>query len=181
MLNISGISDSNIHTSNRWFVRMRFLPTGGTITYTAQTYCTNGILEFSNAPPSTSILSTDGWNTSTYAPTTFSFSERRYLRNYYELQRSQIYPVAGATTKRLVFRFKPPYAISEGESFTITLPTTSATGPFVPVNTPGSIMCTIHPTITTRMEYGGAYFTTCTYSSFAYSILAPNGGLLSGT
>lgn len=44
MLNISGITDSSINTAYKWFVRIRFLPTGGTITYSAQAFCTNGIL-----------------------------------------------------------------------------------------------------------------------------------------
>lgn len=180
IIRLSGVTDSNINTAYKWYVRLRFLPTGGTITYTTNFYCSNGLLEFSSGS-STSVISSDGYNTSTYAPTTVAFSERRYFKNYYELQRKKIYPASAQTTKRLIFRFKSPYTITEAESFTITLPTATSTGPFVPVNTPNSIMCTIHPTVISKMDYGAAYYTTCTYSSYVYSVVVPSGGLVSGT
>lgn len=61
------------------------------------------------------------------------------------------------------------------------LPTTSPTGPFVPVNTPNSLICLFNPTVGNRTHYGAGLYTTCTYSSYTYSIKAPSGGLVSGT
>jgi hypothetical protein len=97
------------------------------------------------------------------------------------LQHKPIYPAAGATSRRLIFRFTAAYNVSEVESFSIVLPTTSATGPFVLVNTPGSVICVFNPTVSNKTTYGAAYYTTCTYSSFTYSIKAPSGGLVAGT
>lgn len=179
-LKITGITDSTISTSQNWVIRLRFYPTGGTITYVSTAYCQNGLLEFTNTA-STSILSTNGYNNSNIPATSFYLSERRYFANNYELMIKKIHPVAGSSSNRLIFRFTAAYNVSEAESFTITLPTASSTGPFVPKNTPNNIVCVINPTYRTKTDYGVGYYTTCTYSAYVYTIKAPSGGLIAGT
>jgi hypothetical protein len=70
MLNITGLNESNIATTQTWNVRLRFYPTGNTISYTSTSYCYNGIVEFTNTGSSTSP-STDGYNNSNQAATSF--------------------------------------------------------------------------------------------------------------
>lgn len=179
-LNITGITDSVINTGQNWVVRLRFYPTGGTITYTSTAYCSNGILEFTNTA-STAILSTNGYNNSNAPATSFYFAERRYLSTHYELQIKKIHPVTGASSNRLIFRFKAAYNISEAESFTIALPATTSTGPFIPKNTPTNLICVINPTYRTKTDFGVGYYTTCTYSSYTYTIKAPDKGMVAAT
>lgn len=179
-LNITGITDSVISTTQNWVVRLRFYPTGGTISYTSTAYCYNGLTEFTNSA-STSILSTNGYNNSNLPATSFYLAERRYLPNNYELQIRKIQPVASSSTSRLIFRFTAAYNVSEAESFSIVLPTASATGPFVPKNTPNKLTCVINPTYRTKTDFGVGYYTTCSYSSYTYVVQAPSGGLVAGT
>jgi hypothetical protein len=50
-LNITGLPDSVMSTSasQNWVVRLRFYPTGSTISYTSTAYCYNGLTEFTNS------------------------------------------------------------------------------------------------------------------------------------
>lgn len=109
-LNITGIPDSTISTGQYWVVRLRFYPTGSTITYTSTAYCYNGITEFTN---SNSVSISGDYNSSNVPATSFFLSQRRYFTDFYELQNKPIYPAAGATSRRLIFRFTAAYSVSE--------------------------------------------------------------------
>jgi hypothetical protein len=98
-LNISGMSDSSYWNSYNWYFEMRFSTNSDSISYTSETYNLNGELEFTNSR--TITISSSTFQTAPYAPTAFELREKKYFKNYYELQRIPIYARSGATASEL--------------------------------------------------------------------------------
>jgi len=175
-LNISGMSDSTYATSQKWYFVMRYFSNSDTISYTSETYCINGELEFTNSR--TITISSSIYQTSPYSPTAFELREKKYFKNYYELQRVPIYAKASASTSKLEFRFKTPYSIINQETIDFVLPDTTE---LYPINTPTTIYCLIRKTITTNLETGISRWSDCTYSSGKYRVVNPIGDLTANT
>jgi hypothetical protein len=104
--------------------------------------------------------------------------EKKYFKNYYELQRTPIYAKSGASASELEFRFKTPYSIINQETIDIILPDSSE---LYPINTPSTIYCLIRKTITTNLETGISRWSACTYSAGRYRVINPIGNLLADT
>ena len=104
----------------------------------------------------------------------WSYQHLRYTSRYYELQRTQIYAKAGATTNKLFFKFKSPYNISEVESITLRSSSNTFPASSTPVN---GLYCTIQPTVTQYISYGAGLYCPCIYNSGTFTITAPIGGL----
>jgi hypothetical protein len=175
-LNISGMSESSYHSSYNWYFEMRFFTTSDTISYTSETYNLNGELEFTNSR--TLTISSGSFQTAPYAPTAFELREKKYFKNYFELQRIPIYAKNLASASKVEFRFKTPYSIINQETIDFILPDSTE---LYPINSPSSIYCLIRKTITTNLETGISRWAACTYSAGRYRVTNPIGNLLVDT
>lgn len=174
-LKITGMNDNIYSTTYGWYIRMRMYPNGVTLSYVSTTYAKNGEIEFSNS--NSESLSGDGYSSSPVLPTTFELFEKSYTYSFYSMQRRYNYATAGLTSKRLQWKFTPPYSISSVETFNIILPVQTA---LIPQNTPNAITCVIQPTISSNTTNGYGLYAPCTYATGVYTINAPIGGLTMG-
>ena len=165
--------DDNLYsTSYRWIIRMRFYPNANTLSYTSTTYNENGEIEATNSDSES--LSSDGYSSSAVAPSLFELYEQRYMKGYYEMQRSWMYADSGLETRRLAFRFTAPYEVEENEVFDIKIPTVSA---FIGQTTSNDLLCILQKTHSEKTILGTGLYATCNYSLGVYSVKVPFGGL----
>lgn len=122
-------------------------------------------------------MNSDGYSSTPVAPTTFELFEMSYTYSYFQLQRKWLYAAAGLTSKKLQFKFTPPYTISEVETININLPTVSA---LIPQNSPNSLTCVIQPTVSSSTILGIGLASSCSYSVGVYTVNVPIGGLTLG-
>lgn len=93
------MSDSAYYYTEKWYVEVRFFTNSDTVNYQAYSYNLNGELEFTNSR--TLTISSSTYQTAPYAPTAFELREKKYFKNYFELQRIPIVAKASASASKL--------------------------------------------------------------------------------